>query len=591
MGIPGISKILKATGGTLALDLKSKFAHVDLLSLFFPLIQTGCFRVTSKAIAKEATPSSSSLPQPTLSAPAATQLMSGQSDPSPHAMAFPAMSDSTSPTQPASEPPEQTLPVMALLTPEPLDQSLPVMDSPEPDPPTSPLPAMAQAAQSITRRKRVRDLAPSVPLEATRRSKRIRQSMAPVAYPAKPVPTTKTRGKRAQQHEESSSSKRPKLMSSVVNDINQSFRHPALFIGADGHITPHAPDHTSQPCCSLSLKTFRHVAKRIDQIMKESIDKNKAIIHCDGPTPSRQKSGERLRRQEYLAKKLQELSLQVDKISINKRSLTAVYNKCKSLYRAPETAISEILDELSNLDWKVCRCQYQADSHIAELCRDDPDAVIVTKDSDFIVYENTESVIMPVGRGHELTRFDKADVMTALKLPSARHLLLASILSKNDYSSPVPWFGIHRNAEVVRELEIDQYSSNFQLVGIMKEAIRKYLVQIGKIDSKTPHDYRHAITAFVECREDTSDDAVPSRSTHDSIVELLRKIEQAKIARRRPASSVSDPATLSNIASLSGPSSSLEPASLLDLASPSDQASLSDPASSLDLTIGPSLAH
>ncbi|KAK3812839.1 MAG: hypothetical protein J3Q66DRAFT_412181 [Benniella sp.] len=399
--------------------------------------------------------------------------------------------------------------------------------------------------------------------------------MTPVAYPAKPVPTTKPRGKRALQHEESSSSKRPKLMSSVVNDINQSTRHPALFIGADGHTTPHAPDHTSQ--------TFRHIAKRIDQIMKESIDKNKAIIHCDGPTPSRQKSGERLRRQEYLAKKLRELSLQVDKISINKRSLTAVYNKCKSLYRAPEAAISEILDELSNLDWKVCRCQYQADSHIAGLCRDDPDAVIITKDSDFIVYENTESVIMPIGRGHRLTRFDMADVMTALKLPSARHLLLASILSKNDYSSPVPWFGIHKNAEVVRELEIDQYSSNFQLVGIMKEAIRKYLVQIGKLDSKTPHDYRHAITAFVECREDTSDDAVPSRSTHDSIAELLRKVEQTKIARRRPASSVSDSATLSNIASLSGPSSSLEPASLLDLASLLDPASLTDSASSSEL--------
>jgi len=105
----------------------------------------------------------------------------------------------------------------------------------------------------------------------------------------------------------------------------------------------------------------------------------------------------------------------------------------------------------------------------------------------------TESVIMPVGRGRDLTRFDKADVMTALKLPSARHLLLASILCKNDYSSPVPWFGIHKNAEVLRDLEIDQYSGNFQLVGIMKEAIRRYLGQIDILDSKTPHDYRHAI--------------------------------------------------------------------------------------------------
>jgi len=39
MGIPGIPKILKATGGTLAHDLKGGFAHVDLLSMFSPLFK------------------------------------------------------------------------------------------------------------------------------------------------------------------------------------------------------------------------------------------------------------------------------------------------------------------------------------------------------------------------------------------------------------------------------------------------------------------------------------------------------------------------------------------------------------------------
>ena len=53
MGISGLPKVIKATGGILAHSLKDKFVHVDLLSLFFPLIQSTCFRVLSSNIKKE----------------------------------------------------------------------------------------------------------------------------------------------------------------------------------------------------------------------------------------------------------------------------------------------------------------------------------------------------------------------------------------------------------------------------------------------------------------------------------------------------------------------------------------------------------
>ncbi|KAI8347981.1 hypothetical protein B0O80DRAFT_190381 [Mortierella sp. GBAus27b] len=53
MGVRGLSKIIKDSGGTLAHDLKSKPTHVDFPSLLFAL-QAQCFRGTSADVAKEA---------------------------------------------------------------------------------------------------------------------------------------------------------------------------------------------------------------------------------------------------------------------------------------------------------------------------------------------------------------------------------------------------------------------------------------------------------------------------------------------------------------------------------------------------------
>jgi hypothetical protein len=118
-------------------------------------------------------------------------------------------------------------------------------------------------------------------------------------------------------------------------------------------------------------------------------------------------------------KKIEELSSQVDQVSIKKASLNTIQNKCKGLYRAPETAICDMLNEFVKLDWNVCRCTFQADSHIAEMCRESggEDVAVLTNDSDMLVYEHINTMTMPVGRGREFTTFNKADVMAALDLP------------------------------------------------------------------------------------------------------------------------------------------------------------------------------
>jgi len=78
-----------------------------------------------------------------------------------------------------------------------------------------------------------------------------------------------------------------------------------------------------------------------------------------------------------------------------------------------------MLNEFVKLDWNVCRCTFQADSHIAEMCRESggEDVAVLTNDSDMLVYEHINTMTMPVGRGREFTTFNKADVMAALDLP------------------------------------------------------------------------------------------------------------------------------------------------------------------------------
>jgi hypothetical protein len=227
------------------------------------------------------------------------------------------------------------------------------------------------------------------------------------------------------------------------------------------------------------------------------------------------------------------LTRRIENLPEKKSIPAAVYTKCRHLYRAPSTALDGILHELENLGWMVCRCEFQSDTHIADICRRDSnkkDIVVITKDSDLLVYEDIDSITMPVGRAHELTTFKKDDVLASLSLPSARHLLLTAILTRNDYSAPIPSYGLHRNADIVKNMEIDEPSSS-DAVSAITNSIPEYLATVKKPHSKSTKSYEHAITAFAGCKEEWSATATPSTSTHEDIRKLLRELEAKKLAR------------------------------------------------------------
>lgn len=274
------------------------------------------------------------------------------------------------------------------------------------------------------------------------------------------------------------------------------------------------------------------------------LDKKRTTIHIDGQ-PSIQKSSERKSRQARLEKDLKKLKEQVEGLCQKKHGSPAkLFRKCRDLYRPPRSAIDAIAEGLKDLGWNVCSCPYQADTHIGELCRDEPDKsnlAVITADSDLIVYDGVPNVTMPVGRSHELTTFTKSALLQELKLPSSHHLQLAAVVTKNDYFPGLESFGIRTNANLVCGIDMHQVNQGKATVRQLKsrfhDAIEVYLGLIksdkGKsIENVTTTDYDNAISAFVLCREDSSSSAVRSPQTDSAIRSLLRQLEDIRLRRK-----------------------------------------------------------
>lgn len=292
------------------------------------------------------------------------------------------------------------------------------------------------------------------------------------------------------------------------------------------------------------MQSYERIAADIDERLKVYLDKGKTTIHIDGH-PSEQKSRERYTRQAQLNCELEKLKVKVQKrFAEGKRASPArFYRKCRDLYRPNPPAIREIITGLKTLGWSVCNCPFQADTHIGELCRHEPDKMnlaVISGDSDLLVFEGVPSITMPVGKPQVWTTFSKADVLVALDLPSDRHFQLAAMLTKNDYFEGIRSYGIARNAELVRQISFEhgqqqasaQGRADKELVSMFHKAIEDYLALIETAEGKTLADYHNAITAFVLCQENWSESATPSAQTETEVCIILRQLEDNKLRRR-----------------------------------------------------------
>ncbi|KAF9303847.1 hypothetical protein BGZ91_009035, partial [Linnemannia elongata] len=273
------------------------------------------------------------------------------------------------------------------------------------------------------------------------------------------------------------------------------------------------PDGLS-PVDMKSQRTFRAIAFILDDIMSKAFDKKATVIRVDG-SPSEQKRGEHRRRNKTL-----------------ERSLNNLQTKDAS----------------------------------------DPDAVVVvTSDGDLMVYEGIRHIMISVGKTRELQLFDKTKLLNRLDLPSEQHLLLACIVTSNDYVKNLPYFGLLRNCDIIRNFDLTSLGplggsrdNNYRAEALMP-FIQQYLDevrrQLGKRKTKStqqtstrrqqqeiiqigPEYFRHAVTAFVERMETPLQEPLEpddeSPHSHDIITTILQELYSRKNQQQQSQQSRND---------------------------------------------------
>ncbi|KAG0358013.1 hypothetical protein BGX24_006097, partial [Mortierella sp. AD032] len=217
------------------------------------------------------------------------------------------------------------------------------------------------------------------------------------------------------------------------------------------------PDGLSPVGAKKDQETFRAVGFVLDDVLSKMFDKAHTVLHVDGHA-SEQKRLEHRRRNVTLKKSLAKL----EKKAANgkTRSSKQLFRSCRNLYRLPRSMLDQdVLPVLIERRWQIHFCAYLADTCLARVCQDatEPDSVIiVTSDSDLIAYEGIQNVMMPMGKSHELQEFNKKKLLEHLDMPSDQHLLLACIVTSNDYVQNIPYFGLLTNCEIVREIDMSQ---------------------------------------------------------------------------------------------------------------------------------------
>ena len=191
-----------------------------------------------------------------------------------------------------------------------------------------------------------------------------------------------------------------------------------------------------------------------------------------------------------------------------------------------------------------------------------------------MVYEGIRHIMMPVGKTRELQLFDKTKLLDHLDLPSEQHLLLACIVTSNDYVKNLPYFGLHRNCDIIRDFDLTSLGllggsgDNSHRAEALMPFIQDYLDEVGrqlrkqKIKSTRqtstrhhqqeilqigPEYYRHAVTAFVERMETPLQEPLEpddeSPHSHDIITTILQELYSRKTQQQQSQQSRNDTLT------------------------------------------------
>jgi 5'-3' exonuclease len=192
------------------------------------------------------------------------------------------------------------------------------------------------------------------------------------------------------------------------------------------------------------------VLKRIKKLVR---DRATAVLYFDG-APALEKQHTHRQRQESRTKALNTANSNVDQFvervnnnrRLRKQHFVNVNKNLVKAFRWDPVARQSLVAYLREREWEVVECPTEADTKIAEDCL--PGDVVISTDSDMIIYSSVSTVWRPISRGRFLL-YNVDEVLSTLQL-NRNQLTTLGIISHNDYNPNIYGLGIATNYGVIK---------------------------------------------------------------------------------------------------------------------------------------------
>ncbi|KAF9119345.1 hypothetical protein BG015_006370 [Linnemannia schmuckeri] len=156
---------------------------------------------------------------------------------------------------------------------------------------------------------------------------------------------------------------------------------------------------------------------------------------------------------------------------------------------------------LINNGWNVIECPSEADIAIASDCQ--PSDIVVSGDSDMLIYDTVKTIWRPLSRGRFLV-YKLAEVLGHLEISRAK-LTALGIVSKNDYTSNLARLGVITNHKIVKSLEETETD--------VEKLIQQYLVHPDVVCKKpSATHFQASMKVFVHRQFTVPDSTMPPQT-------------------------------------------------------------------------------
>ncbi|KAH7048842.1 PIN domain-like protein [Linnemannia elongata] len=192
------------------------------------------------------------------------------------------------------------------------------------------------------------------------------------------------------------------------------------------------------------------VEKRIKKLVK---NRTTAVLYFDG-APALEKQHTHRQRQELRTKALDNANKVVDNFvervnnnqRIRKQHFITINKNLATAFRWDPVAKQSLIAYLRERGWDVVECPTEADTKIAEDCH--PGDVVISSDSDSLVYRNISVVWRPISGGRFLV-YNIDEVLSTLSL-NRNQLTVLGIVSYNDYNKNIYGLGCATNYGIIK---------------------------------------------------------------------------------------------------------------------------------------------